>query len=63
MPTAGVDNAVLIQEGANVVAGHTSSSSVAYRTGAGSTSKQRHGGIAEDGLPAGPTLWRHLGFG
>jgi hypothetical protein len=33
------------------------------RTGAGSTSKRRHGGIAEDGLPAGPTLWRHPGFG
>jgi hypothetical protein len=23
----------------------------------------RHGGIGGDGLPAGPTLWRHLGFG
>jgi hypothetical protein len=48
---------------ASVVAGHTSSSSAAYRTGAGSTSKRRHGGIAEDGPPAGPTSWRHLGFG
>ena len=35
----------------------------AYQTGAGSMSKPRHGGIVEDGLPAGPTSWRHLGFG
>ena len=33
--------------------GHTSSSCAAYRTGAGSTRKPRHGGIVEDGLPAG----------
>ena len=52
-----------LKEGANVVAGHTSSSFAACRTGAGSMSKRRHGGIAEDGLPAGPTLWRQLGFG
>src|SRR5271167_2790634 len=32
-------------------------SCAAYRTGAGSMSKRRHGGIAEDGAPAGPTLW------
>ena len=25
--------------------------------------ERRHGGIAEDGLPAGPTLWRRTGFG
>jgi hypothetical protein len=52
-----------LKEGANGVAGHTSSSFVACRTGAGSTSKRRHGGIVEDGLPAGPTLWRQLGCG
>jgi hypothetical protein len=45
------------------VADHTLSSFAAYRMAAGSTSKRRHGGIVEDGLPAGPTLWRHLGFG
>ena len=33
------------------MADHTSSSSAAYRTGAGSTSRQRLGGIVEDGLP------------
>jgi hypothetical protein len=43
----------VLKEGANVAAGHTSSSCAAYRTGAGSTSKRRHGRIAEDGLPAG----------
>jgi hypothetical protein len=51
------------EEGANVVAGHTSSCCAAYRTGAGSMSKPRHGGINEDGLLAGPTLWRQIGFG
>jgi hypothetical protein len=34
-----------------------------YRTGAGSMIKRRHGGIAEDGLPAGPISWRQLGLG
>jgi hypothetical protein len=52
-----------LKEGANVVADHTSSSSAAYRTGAGSMSKRRHGGIAEDGPPVGPILWRQPGFG
>jgi hypothetical protein len=52
-----------LKEGANVVAGHTSSSFAAYRTGAGSMSKLRSGGIVEDDLPAGLTLWRQLGFG
>ena len=52
-----------LKDGAKAVADHTSSSSAAYRTGAGSTSKRRHGAIAEDGLPAGPTLWRQLDFG
>ena len=40
------------------MADHTSPFSAAYQTGAGSTSKRRHGGIAVDGPPAGPTLWR-----
>jgi hypothetical protein len=44
------------------VADHTSSSFAAYRTGAGSMSKPRHGEIVEDALRAGPTLWRLLGF-
>jgi hypothetical protein len=52
-----------LKEGANGVADHTSSSFAAYQTGAGSMSKRRSGGIVEDALPAGPTLWRRLGFG
>jgi len=40
-----------LKEGANGVAGHTSSFCAAYQTGAGSMSKPRHGGIVEDGLP------------
>jgi hypothetical protein len=51
------------EESASAAVDHTLPAAAAYQTGAGSTSKQRHGAIAAAALPAGPTWWRRLGFG